>query len=275
MKKLQLDVYPIVALPDYLTFLYEKPQYVEQEATRKWLGIRKNSMLPATLDEVKKGFENPYSVFSNKKYREIYHEVERRSNLLASSESMYLSLLGSILPKRPKIFSKLFDVCRKTSEEFLKSEVTGIFSNCVVHDILIPEIEAPHAMIKEEIPSDILKSNYMEYDERLCSTGLLNVLSGTNGNIKMGIAYRNMQFMGNDFIAMSDREIESFRSNNQLNIFGDKCPVKKGADISLDAEGNAKKPCVMGPKTDCSKCGCTVPVMVFAKPVRMFIETFL
>jgi hypothetical protein len=74
---------------------------------------------------------------------------------------------------------------------------------------------------------------------------------------------------------MSESEIESFKSENQVKVFGDNCPVKRGLDVSLDFEGNVKKQCVMGPKADCFRCGCTVPVMAFAKPMWKFVETFL
>jgi hypothetical protein len=50
---------------------------------------------------------------------------------------------------------------------------------------------------------------------------------------------------------------ESMKSYNMKNIIT-KCQFRK-AGIALDAGGNVKQKCMMGPDADCAKCGCVVP----------------
>lgn len=66
------------------------------------------------------------------------------------------------------------------------------------------------------------------------------------------------------FILMSNLEIKALSSDMRKIVFGDNCILKKGADMSLDYQGNQKLPCVMGPKADCDNCGCTIPTMLYA-----------
>jgi len=67
-----------------------------------------------------------------------------------------------------------------------------------------------------------------------------------------------------NLIWMTTVEIEALKSENQLKVFGDNCLLMKGVNVSLDSNGNVKKPCVMGPTADCNRCGCTVPPMLYA-----------
>ncbi len=64
------------------------------------------------------------------------------------------------------------------------------------------------------------------------------------------------------FIWMTSDELAALRSEKQLEIFGDKCALKKGWDLALDHKGRVKSPCVMGEHADCTRCGCTVAPMV-------------
>jgi hypothetical protein len=60
-----------------------------------------------------------------------------------------------------------------------------------------------------------------------------------------------------DFILNSRSVLKSMRPANAPDIT-QKCASPK-AFISIDSTGNIKKPCVMGPTADCTRCGCVVP----------------
>lgn len=60
-----------------------------------------------------------------------------------------------------------------------------------------------------------------------------------------------------DFILNSRSILNLMRSRTSSEITL-RCMSPK-AILSIDAKGNVKKPCVMGPEADCSKCGCVVP----------------
>ena len=78
-----------------------------------------------------------------------------------------------------------------------------------------------------------------------------------------------------DLIWMTKPELEALKSENQLKVFGDNCLLKRGANVSLDNNGNRKKPCVMGPTADCNRCGCTVPAMLYAMGEKVHVPTML
>ena len=66
-----------------------------------------------------------------------------------------------------------------------------------------------------------------------------------------------------DFIGGPPLTFSLMKSENKDRSVGKNCVfVRHG--LSLDAEGNPKKPCVIGPKADCSRCGCIVPYSVRA-----------
>jgi MoaA/NifB/PqqE/SkfB family radical SAM enzyme len=60
------------------------------------------------------------------------------------------------------------------------------------------------------------------------------------------------------FIYNTYQMLELMRSHNLRKILSD-CPFKY-VGVSLDPTGRVKKPCAMGEKADCSKCGCILPI---------------
>lgn len=60
-----------------------------------------------------------------------------------------------------------------------------------------------------------------------------------------------------DFILNSKSVLKSMRPAYSSNVTQN-CASPK-AFISIDSTGNIKKPCVMGPSADCTRCGCVVP----------------
>jgi Fe-coproporphyrin III synthase len=60
-----------------------------------------------------------------------------------------------------------------------------------------------------------------------------------------------------DFILNSKSVLKSMRPANAPNVTQN-CASPK-AFISIDSRGDIKKPCVMGPTADCTRCGCVVP----------------
>lgn len=73
-------------------------------------------------------------------------------------------------------------------------------------------------------------------------------------------------------ILLSRAMIEAYRSHRAHEATGDNCRLK-WASIALDAQGNRKEPCILGPKADCSRCGCVVPFMLRALKEKD-LETF-
>lgn len=66
-----------------------------------------------------------------------------------------------------------------------------------------------------------------------------------------------------DFIGGPPMTFTLMKSQNKNVAVGKNCVfVKHG--LALDAWGNVKKPCVIGPKADCDRCGCIVPYSVRA-----------
>ena len=53
------------------------------------------------------------------------------------------------------------------------------------------------------------------------------------------------------------------RENNRHRAVGRNCVFFRNG-TAFDAWGNVKKPCVMGPRADCDRCGCIVPFSVKA-----------
>lgn len=72
---------------------------------------------------------------------------------------------------------------------------------------------------------------------------------------------RLKELFGN-YIVMDKKQIELFLPKNQHLVFGNKCLVPM-VDISLDANLDVKKLCVMGNNMDCEKCGCVVPTILY------------
>ncbi|MBC7542832.1 MAG: radical SAM protein [Candidatus Sericytochromatia bacterium] len=66
-----------------------------------------------------------------------------------------------------------------------------------------------------------------------------------------------------DRILLSRAMIAAYRSDRAHEATGDNCRLK-WASIALDAQGQAKAPCILGPKADCERCGCVVPFMLRA-----------
>ena len=66
-----------------------------------------------------------------------------------------------------------------------------------------------------------------------------------------------------DGILLSRAMIGAFRSDRAHEATADNCRLK-WASVALDAQGQRKAPCVLGPKADCSRCGCVVPFMLRA-----------
>lgn len=65
------------------------------------------------------------------------------------------------------------------------------------------------------------------------------------------------------FIGVPIRTFELMKSTNIHKSVGKNCvSVKNG--LALGADSIPKKPCVLGPAADCSKCGCVVPFSVKA-----------
>lgn len=61
-----------------------------------------------------------------------------------------------------------------------------------------------------------------------------------------------------DFIGGPPSTHDFMRSTKRHRSIGNNCVfVRNGA--AFDAWGNLKKPCVIGPKADCDRCGCIVP----------------
>lgn len=65
------------------------------------------------------------------------------------------------------------------------------------------------------------------------------------------------------FIGGPPKTFDLMLEKNRNNSIGKNCVfVQNGT--AFDAWGNIKKPCVMGPKADCDRCGCIVPFSVKA-----------
>lgn len=66
-----------------------------------------------------------------------------------------------------------------------------------------------------------------------------------------------------DFIGGPPMTFRLMKHKNKDRAVGKNCVfVKHG--LALDAQGNPKKPCVIGPKADCERCGCIVPYSIRA-----------
>ncbi len=78
-----------------------------------------------------------------------------------------------------------------------------------------------------------------------------------------------------DFIGAPPATFDLMHSSRSHRAVGRNCVfVRNGT--AYDAWGKVKNPCVMGPKADCSRCGCIVPFSVKAwkKPGNLFREIF-
>lgn len=76
-----------------------------------------------------------------------------------------------------------------------------------------------------------------------------------------------------NFIGGPPKTFSLMREKNRHAAIGKNCVfVQNGT--SFDAWGNIKKPCVIGPKADCDRCGCIVPFSVRAwkKPSNLLRE---
>lgn len=66
-----------------------------------------------------------------------------------------------------------------------------------------------------------------------------------------------------DFIGAPPLTFKLMRSDKKHKAVGKNC-VFVNHGTAFDASGNIKKPCVIGPQADCSRCGCIVPYSVKA-----------
>jgi len=60
-----------------------------------------------------------------------------------------------------------------------------------------------------------------------------------------------------DFILNTERSLRLMKSGRAKAVT-DNCPFAEKS-FAYDPAGNLKQPCMMGPKADCSRCGCVVP----------------
>jgi len=60
-----------------------------------------------------------------------------------------------------------------------------------------------------------------------------------------------------DFILNTERALRLMKSDHARSVT-DNCPFA-AKSFAFDPAGNLKQPCMMGPKADCSRCGCVVP----------------
>jgi hypothetical protein len=65
-----------------------------------------------------------------------------------------------------------------------------------------------------------------------------------------------------DYIINSDRSLTLMRSDNARRITS-RCLYRRNA-YALAPDGTLKRPCMMGPKADCSRCGCVLPYTMAA-----------
>lgn len=75
-----------------------------------------------------------------------------------------------------------------------------------------------------------------------------------------------------NFLMMSEPILELLKSENARAVT-DNCPTKKYA-LCIDPLGNIKKPCVLGKKADCSRCGCIIPFQIESTIVRKQWKSF-
>lgn len=66
-----------------------------------------------------------------------------------------------------------------------------------------------------------------------------------------------------NFIGAPPKTFDLMREHNRHRAVGSNCVFIK-CGTSFDASGNVKKPCVIGPKADCDRCGCIVPFSIKA-----------
>ena len=60
-----------------------------------------------------------------------------------------------------------------------------------------------------------------------------------------------------DFILNTEQSLQLMKSGRARSVT-DRCPFA-AKSFAFDASGNHKQPCMMGPKADCTRCGCVVP----------------
>ena len=73
---------------------------------------------------------------------------------------------------------------------------------------------------------------------------------------------RRMKRTYGDFIVNSDRSLVLMRSENAKKVTRS-CLYRRNA-YALGPDGMRKRPCMMGPKADCSRCGCVLPYTMAA-----------
>jgi MoaA/NifB/PqqE/SkfB family radical SAM enzyme len=73
---------------------------------------------------------------------------------------------------------------------------------------------------------------------------------------------RRMKRRYGDFIINSDRSLVLMRSENARDVTRN-CLYRRNA-YALAPDGSRKRPCMMGPKADCSRCGCVLPYTMAA-----------
>lgn len=74
------------------------------------------------------------------------------------------------------------------------------------------------------------------------------------------------------FLLDSEPVLELMLSENSQKLTTN-CIVPK-AVVCMDSAGNIKRPCVMGNKADCSRCGCIIPFLIESFAVRKQLGTF-
>jgi MoaA/NifB/PqqE/SkfB family radical SAM enzyme len=71
------------------------------------------------------------------------------------------------------------------------------------------------------------------------------------------------------FILNPDRSLYMLRSENCREVT-DRCLFREKG-VSLDAAGRLKRPCMMGPRAECNRCGCAVPFYLRAMEEKRFL----
>ena len=81
-------------------------------------------------------------------------------------------------------------------------------------------------------------------------------LGGKEKDTTLEILIRNKRIYG-DFIINTERSL-NFMKSDKCRSVTDKCPFAEKS-FAYAANGKLKKPCMLGEKADCTRCGCVVP----------------
>ncbi len=81
-------------------------------------------------------------------------------------------------------------------------------------------------------------------------------LGGKEKDSTLDILIKNKEIYG-DFIINTERSLRFMKSDKCRSVT-DKCPFAEKS-FAYAADGKLKKPCMLGEKADCTRCGCVVP----------------